>query len=112
MSEASRKPPRGGKVKIQVPAGLEPTYANFAVITNSPSEIVIDFAQILPQMHHARVKARVVMTPMNAKLVHRALTKHLDQFEAQYGEIDVPEVQSLADELFKPPSPPDSEEDE
>jgi hypothetical protein len=92
-----------------VPSELEPIYSNFALITNSPSEIVVDFAQIMPQMPQARVRARIVMTPLNAKLVLRALTDHLTRFEAHFGEIVVPPSGSLAEQLFRPPpaEPPD-----
>lgn len=110
MSESTKKPPGGGKVQVRVPGRLEPIYSNFALITNSPSEIIVDLAQIMPKIRQAVVKARVVMTPMNAKLLQRALTEHLSRYEAQYGEIHVPEGSSLADQLFKnPPSPDDPE---
>ena len=75
--EPVAKPPGATRVQIHLPAGLEPIYSNFALITNSPSEIVVDFAQIMPQVAQARVRARVVMTPLNAKLVLKALTDHL-----------------------------------
>ncbi len=90
------------QVQVQLPSNLEPVYANFALITHSPSEIVIDFAQLMPQMPQARVRARIVMTPMNAKLVLRALTERLGRFEAQFGEIVVPEGSGLAYQLFRP----------
>lgn len=111
MTIPKQKPPAGGHMQIQVPANLEPTYANFVLITNSSSEIIMDFAQIMPQMPQARVKARVIMTPVNAKLLLRALGDHLSRFESQYGEIVVPEGSSLADRLFRsfssPKDPPE-----
>lgn len=100
MTKSNRKPPGSGRIQIQVPGNLEPVYSNFAMITNSPSEIVIDLAQIMPQTKHARVKARIVMTPTNAKALSRALDGHLKRYEDKYGEIHVPEGPSLADELF------------
>jgi hypothetical protein len=109
MPTAGRSPSSPKRVKVHLPTNLEPTYANFALITNSPSEIVIDFAQIMPQMPQASVRARIVMTPHNAKLLHRALGEHLGRFESQYGEIDIPEGTSLADHLFRG-SADDSEE--
>jgi hypothetical protein len=93
-------------VQVQLPADLQPIYSNLALITNSPSEIVIDFAQIMPQVAQARVRARVIMTPLNAKLVLRALTDHLARFETQFGQITIPESTSLADQLFRPPPEP------
>ena len=75
------------QLNIELPADLEATYANFALITHSPSEIVIDFARLLPNVPKAKVYARVVMTPMNAKLLHRALGENIQRFEERYGEI-------------------------
>jgi len=96
--------PASSRVQVHLPADLEPIYSNLALITNSPSEIVIDFAQIMPQVAQARVRARLVLTPLNAKLVLRALTDHLARFEAQFGQITIPESASLADHLFRPPA--------
>ncbi len=50
------------------------------------------------------------MTPLNAKLVLRTLTDHMKRFETQFGEINVPDVSSLADQLFRSP-PGDSPEE-
>jgi hypothetical protein len=101
MAPAGRSKSDPTRVKVHLSANLEPTYSNFALITNSSSEIVIDFAQIMPQMPQASVRARIVMTPHNAKLLHRALGEHLSRFEAQFGEIHIPEGTSLADRLFR-----------
>jgi hypothetical protein len=105
MSKTSKKPPTGGRLPVQIPSSMSATYANFALVTNSRSEIVIDFAQVMPQTPQARVQARIVMTPFNTKLLLRALKEHMDRFETQFGEIDVPDSTSLADELFKPTTP-------
>ena len=93
-------PPAGPHIAVELPANLEPIYTNMAVLTHSPSEVIIDFARAMPNMK-ARVQTRVVMTPLNAKLFLRALTENLSKFEAQYGEIAVPT--HLADQLFRPP---------
>lgn len=83
--------PQPMQINVELPGDLEAVYANFAMITHSPSEIVIDFARILPNVPKARVYARVIMTPINAKLLHRALGENLSKFEAQFGEIRTPE---------------------
>lgn len=92
------------QINIELPVDLEAVYSNFAVIAHSPSEIVIDFARILPNVPRAKVYARVIMTPINAKLLLRALTENLSKFEAQYGEIKTPEHGFLDDRRlgFKP----------
>lgn len=106
--QTSGPSPRHVQVKIEVPAELGATYANFTVISHSPSEVFLDFAQIMPQQPQARVQMRVVMTPLNAKLLHRALGENMAKYEAQFGEIKTPNHgSSLAREFFsiRPPDP-------
>ena len=87
------QPPAPGRrqIQIELPADLEAIYANFALITHSPSELIFDLARALPNTPKARVYARVIMTPMNAKLLHKALGKNLAKFEEKYGEIKTPD---------------------
>jgi hypothetical protein len=93
-------PPAPQPISVELPANLEAIYTNMAMLTHSPSEVFIDFARAMPNMK-ARVQTRVVMTPLNAKLLLRALTENLAKFEEQFGEIAVPT--HLADHLFRPP---------
>jgi hypothetical protein len=83
--------PQPMRINIELPSDLEATYANFALISHTPSELVIDFARIMPNIPSAKIHVRIVMTPMNAKLLHRALTKNLQDFEEKYGEINTPD---------------------
>jgi hypothetical protein len=93
--------------KINVPEGMEPAYANLARISHSPADIVIDFAHILPGETTANIRSRVVMTPLSAKLLLRALTENIARYEATFGEIHMPSNSSLAESLFRPPHPPE-----
>ena len=93
--------------KIIVPEGMEPAYANLARISHSPADIVIDFAHILPGETTANIRARVVMTPLSAKLLLRALNENIGRYEAAFGEISVPSNSSLAESLFRPPHSPE-----
>jgi hypothetical protein len=95
--------PKPAPLSVELPAGLEPTYANTTIITHSASEIFIDFARLVPNIPKARVAARIVMTPLNAKLFLRALAENLSKYESAHGEVRLPEGHSLADFLFKPP---------
>jgi len=78
-------------IQIELPAEIEAIYANFALITHSPSELIVDFARMLPNVPKAKVYARIIMTPMNAKLLHRALGDNLAKFEEKFGEIKTPD---------------------
>ena len=95
---------------LELPTDLELVYANLARIAHSPSDIVIDFAHLLPGEPHAKICSRVVMTPLNAKLLVRALTDNIARYETAFGEIKIPVNSTLADNLFRPfqapPEPP------
>lgn len=67
----------------------EGIYANLAMITHSPTEVVIDFSRIMPRTPKARVLARIIMTPMHAKLLEKALSDNMKKFESQFGEIKI-----------------------
>jgi hypothetical protein len=93
---------------LELPADLETIYANLARIAHSPADIVIDFAHLLPGEARAKIRSRVVMTPLSAKLLVKALTENLARYESAFGEINMPTNNSLADSLFRPfQQPPD-----
>jgi hypothetical protein len=93
---------------LELPIDLEIVYANLARIAHSPADIVLDFAHLLPGEPRAKIRSRVVMTPLSAKLLVRALTENIARYEAAFGEIPLPSNNSLADTLFRPfQQPPD-----
>jgi len=92
---------------LEISSGLDIVYANLARISHSPADIVIDFAHILPGDSKATVKARILMSPLSAKLLVRALAENLSRFESAFGEINVPTNSSLAENLFRPHQPPE-----
>jgi hypothetical protein len=110
-SKSQKNVPRG-PFKLIVPPGVNPTYSNLVRLAHMPSEIVFDFGHMLPGERHARVVSRVLMSPMSAKLLHRALTETLTKYEAAHGEIKIPMKQSLADQLFRPFASPDDSPDD
>lgn len=99
--------PRPVSINLEVPADLESIYSNLARISHSPADIVIDFAQALPGETKAVIKGRVLMSPLSAKLFQRALAENIARYESAFGEINVPVNSSLAENLFRPPHPPE-----
>ena len=92
---------------LEVPADLQPVYANLVRIAHSPADLVLDFAHLLPGESKAHVVARILMSPLSAKLLYRALGENLGRYEAAFGEISTP-TSTLAEHLFKPfQQPPD-----
>ena len=65
-------------------------YANFAIITHSSSEFILDFARILPGLPKATVKSRVILAPEHAKRLLQALNENIMRYENEYGRIQIP----------------------
>ena len=68
-------------------------YANFAIITHSSSDFIVDFARILPGVPKAQVKSRVILAPEHAKRLLLALQENLMRYESEFGVIKVPNQQ-------------------
>ena len=65
-------------------------YANFAVITHSSSDFIIDFARVLPGVSKGQVKSRVILAPEHAKRLLAALQENITRYENNYGPIRIP----------------------
>ncbi|HEX4888353.1 MAG TPA: DUF3467 domain-containing protein [Luteibaculaceae bacterium] len=66
----------------------EGVYANLAIITHSNTEFVVDFVRVMPGVHKARVKSRILLTPFHAKRLMRALADNIKKFESVHGVIN------------------------
>jgi len=65
------------------------TYSNLAIITQSPSEFVIDFVRVMPGIPKANVKSRIILTPEHAKRLMLALQENILKFESLHGPINI-----------------------
>lgn len=65
----------------------EGTYSNLAVISHSPTEFVIDFIRMMPNVPKAKVKSRIILTPHHAKRLLNALQDNVSKYEALHGSI-------------------------
>jgi hypothetical protein len=65
-------------------------YANFAIITHSSSDFVLDFARVLPGVQKAQVKSRVILAPEHAKRLLGALQENIMRYEKAFGPIKIP----------------------
>jgi hypothetical protein len=102
--QSPQQPPQkhpGKRISIDIPKELEAVYANVAFISHTPAEVVLDFAQVLPRSNRGKVKSRVIMSPMHAKMLQQALAQNIATFERQFGEIRMP--MSIADQFFRFP---------
>ena len=67
-------------------------YINLAVVNHSFAEFVLDFISVMPNVPKAKVKSRIVMTPLHAKRLMRALIDNIKHYEAAQGVIKDQEV--------------------
>ncbi|GAB4268093.1 MAG: hypothetical protein Kow0080_10720 [Candidatus Promineifilaceae bacterium] len=98
-------PPRQPKrITVDYPKDLTAVYSNAALFSFTPAEMVLDFAQLLPRPPRGqagKVVARIILSPVHAKMLERALTRHIANYERQFGEIRLPQTNSLADQFFR-----------
>ena len=73
------------------------TYSNLVIVSHGPTEIVLDFAQMLPGTDGAVVRQRVLMNPVHAKRMLAALSDNLRKYEQQFGTIEEPKAQPMGD---------------
>ena len=66
-------------------------YANFAIITHSSSDFIIDFARVLPGVPKSQVKSRVILAPEHAKRLLGALQENIMRYEREFGPIQIPQ---------------------
>ncbi len=92
---------------MELPDDLENKYVNFARISHTASEFVMDYSLLLPGVKKPEVTARLVMSPIAAKLFMRAMTENINRYEKKFGEITIPGKHTLADDLFRTPNNPE-----
>ena len=77
------------ELKINItPDKAQGVFANLALIAHTPTEFVLDFAQIMPGIQQANVVSRVIVTPDQAKKILGALQNNIAQYENKFGVIN------------------------
>ena len=85
MNEKDQKQ-QGLQIEL-TPDKAQGEYANFAIITHSSSEFIVDFARMLPGLPKAQVRSRVILAPEHAKRLLAALQENIMRYEHQFGKI-------------------------
>ncbi len=88
MNENEQKQ-QGLQIEL-TPDVAQGNYANFAIITHSSSDFVLDFARVLPGLPKAQVKSRVILAPEHAKRLLGALQENIMRYEQAFGTIKLP----------------------
>ena len=86
-----------GQFQVELPQEVaQGEYANFAIITHSSSDFVLDFARILPGVPKATVKSRVILAPEHAKRLLMALQDNIVRYERSFGQIKLPQQEAAS----------------
>tara|TARA_B100001250_G_C19699554_1_gene744133 strand:- start:269 stop:598 length:330 start_codon:yes stop_codon:yes gene_type:complete len=97
MNNPSEDKKKKHQIKIELEDNIgQGEYVNFAIVTHSPAEFVMDFIRVLPGMTKSKVKSRLIMAPMHAKTLMQALQDNIQKFENKFGEIKTPSKDSLS----------------
>ena len=86
-----KEQPQNLKLNIN-PDVAEGTYSNLVVVSHNPTEMILDFAQMLPGFEGAMVRERIIMNPIHAKRLLAALNDNIKKYEQQFGPITEPSV--------------------
>tara|TARA_B110000438_G_scaffold198468_1_gene189977 strand:- start:349 stop:660 length:312 start_codon:yes stop_codon:yes gene_type:complete len=78
------------QIKIELDESVgQGEYANFAIVSHTPAEFIMDFVRILPGMQKSKVKSRVIISPLHTKNFLSALKDNIEKYEQKFGEIKI-----------------------
>ena len=89
--ENHKKQPEGLQLEL-LPEVAQGEYANFALITHSSSEFIVDFARMSPGVPKAQVRSRIILVPEHAKRLLGALQENIMRYEQTFGVIELPNM--------------------
>jgi hypothetical protein len=62
-------------------------YTNLAGITHSETEFIFDFLFIQPNQPKAKLRARIISSPIHTKRFLQALVENIKKYEERFGKI-------------------------
>ncbi|MCL6449702.1 MAG: DUF3467 domain-containing protein [Acetobacteraceae bacterium] len=79
-------------MKVEVPADLRPSPANFLGVSHTPYDFILDFAEVIPvgDQPRAQVVARIVISPQFVHRMVETLQHNLAKYEQTFGPIKRP----------------------
>lgn len=85
-----KKTQQGQQLQVDIkPEIAQGVYSNFAIISHSHAEFVVDLASTLPGTSKAQVVSRVVLAPEHAKRLAMALQDNIMRYEQEFGKIQL-----------------------
>ena len=88
MSENKQDPGKPIQLEVQMDeATAQGLYANLAGVTHSETEFIFDFLFLQPNQPKAKLRARVISSPVHTKRFLSALVENIKRYEERFGVI-------------------------
>jgi hypothetical protein len=84
------KPEPGKAMQLQVEmddATAQGMYANLAGVTHSETEFIFDFLFLQPNQPKAKLRSRIISSPVHTKRFMMALLENIKRYEERFGSI-------------------------
>jgi hypothetical protein len=88
--------------EVVVPTDLAGITSSFVITSIGTTEVVLDFAHLLPNRFKITVVARIVMAPSAARSLAGTLEEALSHYCAKHGPVPVSNAEMLAPNLRNP----------
>lgn len=87
--QAPKPPAQQQGLQIEIDEAVaNGAYSNLAVITHTETEFLLDFMFIQQGQPKAKVRSRIVASPLHARRVLMALHDNIQKYEARFGPIE------------------------
>ncbi len=88
MSEDKPSNPPQVQIKVQLDEDMAlGEYVNMARIFHNQTEFVLDAMFLPPQSQTTKVVSRLILSPVHAKFLFKALAQNIQLYEQKFGEI-------------------------
>lgn len=77
------------ELKIELdPEVADGVFSNMVIISHTEGEFFLDFVFVPPQQDKAKIRSRVIMSPVQTKRFFKAFQENIKLFEQKYGQIN------------------------
>lgn len=88
MAENKQDPSKPMQLEVQMDeATSQGIYANLAGVTHSETEFIFDFLFLQPNQPKAKLRSRIVSSPVHTKRFLAALLENIKRYEERFGVI-------------------------
>jgi len=88
MSEPKTKSEAGAQLQVDMDeTTAQGVYANLAGVLHTEAEFILDFLFLQPNQPKARLRSRVISSPLHTKRLLAALADNVRKYEERFGPI-------------------------